>query len=128
MTMHREYPVGVPCWVETFQTDLRAALQFYGPLFGWQFSAAQPMPGGFGGDYFVAQLHGRDIAGIGTLPGDGPPVPVWSTSMRVNRADRVIELVTTIGGALLLGPLARSGGGWWAVLADRAAAAFCVWE
>jgi uncharacterized protein len=48
--------------------------------------------------------------------------------MRVNNVDRAIELVTTMGGALLLAPLTRSRGGRWAVLADRAGAAFGVWE
>jgi predicted enzyme related to lactoylglutathione lyase len=72
MTMHLEHPVDVPCWVETFQTDPRAALEFYGLLFGWQFFETQPLVGGLEGEYFVAQLHGRDVAGIGRLPGGGP--------------------------------------------------------
>lgn len=128
MTMQLQYPAGVPCWVETFQSDPRAGLEFYGPLFGWQFFEPQPIAGGLEGAYFVARLHGRDVAGIGTLPADGSPVSVWSTSMCVNRVDRAIELVTTIGGALLLAPLTRPRGGRWAVLADRAGAAFGVWE
>lgn len=128
MTMHLEYPVGVPCWVETFQSDPRAALEFYRQLFGWQFSDPQPSAGVLEGEYFVAQLHGRNVAGIGKLPAGGPPVSVWSTSMRVSSADRAIELVGTMGGAVLHGPLTRSQGGRWAVLADRTAAAFSVWE
>lgn len=128
MTMHREYPLGAPCWVETFQTDPRAAIRFYGTLFGWQFSEADPIAGGLEGEYFVAQLQGCDVAALGTLPANGPPVSVWSSAMRVRRAERATELVTTIGGTLLLGPLTHPRGGQWAVLADRAGAAFCVWE
>lgn len=128
MTMHSEYPVAVPCWVETFQIDPRAALEFYGPMFGWEFSEGQPMAGGLAGDYFAAQLHGRDLAGIGTLPSDGPPTAVWSTSIRVDSVDRAIEHVIRIGGARLIGPLTHPRGGRWAVLADRTAAAFGVWE
>jgi hypothetical protein len=30
----RTYPHGVPCWVDTEQPDVDAALAFYGGLFG----------------------------------------------------------------------------------------------
>ena len=29
------YPAGVPCWVETLQPDLAAAMRFYAGVFGW---------------------------------------------------------------------------------------------
>lgn len=128
MTMHPEYPLGAPCWVETFQTDPRAAIEFYGPLFGWQFSETEPGAGDLEGEYFVARLDDCDVAGIATLPTNGPPVSVWSTAIRVSNADRMCEIVTTIGGALLLGPLTHPRGGRWAVLGDRASAAVGVWE
>ncbi len=69
---------GVPCWVETLQPDPPAALGFYGALLGWEFPEPGPMPGGLPGDYFVAQVEGREVAGIGTLPDlGGPPIPSW---------------------------------------------------
>lgn len=63
--------------METLQPDPRAALEFYGPLFGWTFSEPGPMPGGLEGEYYVAHVDGRAVAGIGALPdlrahGSGP--------------------------------------------------------
>ena len=62
MSKRDEYPAGVPCWVETLQPDPRAALGFYGSLLGWEFSEPGPMPGGLPGEYFVAQVEGREAA------------------------------------------------------------------
>ncbi|MDQ6607287.1 MAG: VOC family protein [Actinomycetota bacterium] len=128
MSTRDQYPAGVPCWVETFQPDPRAALRFYGALFGWEFSEPGSMVS-VEGEYFVAQIGGRDVAGVGTLPDLGePPIPAWGTSILVESADRAVERAAEGGGRLLLGPVKASRGGRWAVLADPAGAAFGVWE
>jgi hypothetical protein len=46
--------------VEALQPDAWAALDFYGPLFGWEFAGPGPMPGDVSGEYFVARVKGRD--------------------------------------------------------------------
>lgn len=127
---HREsYPAGVPCWIETLQPDVTAALDFYGSLFGWEFRGAVPMPGASPGQYFVARLGGRDVAGIGTLTNRAwGPTPTWLTHVRVDRADEAAEKAKEAGGALLDGPLDALPAGRLAVLADQAGARFCVWE
>jgi predicted enzyme related to lactoylglutathione lyase len=123
------YPVGVPCWVDKLQPDAESALEFYGRLFGWLFDGPGPMPGGLPGQYFVAQVNRRDVAGIGSLPAvSGPPVPSWNTYVRVGSADQAIERAKEAGGALLLGPLDALPAGRLAVLGDPAGAAICVWE
>jgi predicted enzyme related to lactoylglutathione lyase len=109
------YPPGTPCWVDTLQREPLAALEFYGPLFGWEFS--EPGPGG----YVVARLDGQDVAGIGALPSEGPAI--WATYIRVEDAGAELE-----GATLLAGPLDASPAGRLAVLADPTGAAFCVWE
>src|SRR4051812_28317739 len=58
MSERDDYPAGVPCWVDTLQADVNAALDFYGQLFGWTFEGPGPLPGGLPGQYFVAQLRG----------------------------------------------------------------------
>ena len=109
------YPPGTPCWVDTLQHEPLAALDFYGPLFGWEFS--EPGPGG----YVVARLDGHDVAGIGALPSEGPAI--WSTYVRVE--DAGAELA---GATLLAGPLDVAPAGRLAVFADPTGAAICVWE
>ena len=67
MSERDQYPAGVPCWVETLQPDPQAALDFYGPLFDWEFAGPGPVPGDPPGKYFVARVRGRDVAGIGSI-------------------------------------------------------------
>ena len=62
------------------------------------------MPGG--GEYFVARLRGRDVAGVGALaPVGGPAVPSWNTYVSVDGIDAAAERVTAAGGNVLIGPL-----------------------
>src|ERR1700727_1668908 len=105
MSTRDSYAPGVPCWVETIQPDPRAALEFYGPLFGWEFSEPSAMAGGSGGEYFVARIDGRDVAGIGHLPErGGPPTAVWSTSVSVDDVDGALQRASRAGGRVLVGP------------------------
>jgi predicted enzyme related to lactoylglutathione lyase len=129
MSERERYPGGVPCWVETLQPDPQAALAFYGPLFGWEFADPGPMPGNPPGQYFVAQVRGRDVAGIGSLPEPSEWQPtVWSTYVRVESADEAAERARDGGGRVLAGPLDVPPAGRLAVAADPAGASFGVWE
>ena len=123
------YPAGVPCWVETLQPDPRAAMEFYGPLFGWEFVGPGPMPDQLPGEYFVARVRGREVAGLGSLPDLGaPPVPSWNTYIRVDSVDAAVQRAKAEGASLLLGPLDARPAGRLAVLVDPVGAAVCVWE
>jgi uncharacterized protein len=129
MSERVEYPAGVPCWVDTLQPDPAAALDFYGPLFGWEFAGPGPMPGDLPGEYFVARVDGRDVAGVGSLPDLGaPPVAAWNTYVRVDGADDAVARATAAGARLLAGPLDALPAGRLAVLADPVGAVFGVWE
>jgi predicted enzyme related to lactoylglutathione lyase len=129
MSQRVRYPAGVPCWVDTLQPGPRAALDFYGALFGWEFDGPGPMPGDPPGEYFVAQIEGRDVAGIGSLPDLGAPaVPSWNTYIRVDSADDAGEQAKAAGASLLAGPLDALPAGRLAVLVDPVGAAFCLWE
>lgn len=128
-SVRETYPAGVPCWIETLQPDVRAALDFYGSVFGWEFDGSGPMPGDVDGQYFVARLSGRDVAGIGSLAdGDGPNAPAWITRVRIDSADAAVERARTAGGTLHDGPHDAPPAGRLAVLADHVGARFCVWE
>ena len=129
MSERETYPAGVPCWVETLQPDPRAALDFYGALLGWEFAGPGPMPGGLSGEYFVARVDGRDVAGIGSLADIGPaPVASWATYVRVDSVEESAERATAAGGSLLIGPLDALPAGRLAVLVDPVGAPACLWE
>ena len=42
------YPPGVPCWIETWQPDVEAAVRFYTGLFGWAREGAAGGPSSAG--------------------------------------------------------------------------------
>jgi predicted enzyme related to lactoylglutathione lyase len=121
------YP-GVPCWVDTGQPDPDAARKFYGSLFGWTFIGPGDMPGDPPGRYFVAQLRGRDVAGVSSLPVGAPTTPVWSTYIQVASADDSTGKAKSEGGKIITEPFDVPPAGRMAVLADRQGAVFCVWE
>ena len=123
------YPAGVPCWVENLQPDPRAAQDFYGPLFGWEFAGPGPMPDQLPGEYFVARVEGREVAGLGSLPDLGaPPAPSWNTYIRVDSVDEGVERATAAGAGVLTGPLDARPAGRLAVLVDPVGAVVGMWE
>jgi len=129
MSEREQYPAGVPCWVESLQPDPRAALGFYGPLFGWEFAGPGPMPGDPPGEYYVARVAGRDVAGIGSAPEPrSAGGAAWSTYIRVDSADAAAASAARAGGTLRDGPFDVLPAGRMAVLEDPAGAVVCVWE
>jgi predicted enzyme related to lactoylglutathione lyase len=120
------YPPGVPCWVDTSQPDPEAAVSFYAGLFGWEFE--DRMPADSPGRYFVGQLRGRDVAGVGSQPEGMPPAAVWNTYVSVESADATAAKARDAGGSVLMDPFDILDAGRMAVLADPEGAVFCVWQ
>jgi predicted enzyme related to lactoylglutathione lyase len=120
------YPAGVPCWVDTAQSDPEAAVRFYSGVFGWEFE--DRMPTDSPGSYFVAQLRGRDVAAVGSQPEGMPPTPVWNTYVWVDSADEATAKAKEAGGKVLVEPFDVLEAGRMAMLADPEGAAFCVWQ
>jgi predicted enzyme related to lactoylglutathione lyase len=121
------YPPGVPCWVETLQTDPRAAMTFYAGLFGWEFAGPGPMPDA-GGEYYVARAGGQEVGGIATLPNDGGFSPAWTTYVRVDDVDATVTRAKRAGGAIVAPPFDADPAGRAAVLACPGGAVFGVWQ
>ena len=123
MSQRDDYQPGVPSWIDVLQPDPEAAMAFYGALFGWEFTGPGPM------GYFVARLRGRDVAGIGAPPADGPaPPPAWTTYVSVESADETAEQARRAGGAVLVEAFDVLPAGRLAIVADPAGAAFGAWE
>jgi predicted enzyme related to lactoylglutathione lyase len=118
MSERNAYEPGVPCWVDTIQADAQAAMDFYSGVFGWEFESS--------GDYSVARLRGRDVAGI-LAQADAPDLPSWNTHVSVASADAAAAAVLEAGGAVLVEPFVAPAGRI-AVVADPEGASFSVWE
>jgi predicted enzyme related to lactoylglutathione lyase len=120
------YPAGVPCWVDTAQPDPEAAVGFYAGLFGWEFE--ERTPPGSPQRYFVAQLRGRDVAGVGSQPEGTPPVPMWLTYIWVDSADETATKIKAAGGSVLMEPFDVTNAGRMGVFSDPSGAVFCTWQ
>jgi predicted enzyme related to lactoylglutathione lyase len=125
MRERTSYLPGVPCWIDSMQPDPEAAKEFYGGLFGWQFDNRAPE--GSPGPYYVAQLHGRDVAAIGG-PAEPGSTPFWNTYTAVENVDRTAALVSEAGGRVISAPSDVPGAGRMAVFADAQGAVFSAWQ
>jgi uncharacterized protein len=124
---------GVPCWVDASEPNPRAALGFYGSLFGWEFE--DTMPPGSEGRYFIAWLRrsifdgrGRDVAAVRSIPGGASPTAVWNSYVWVDSADEAATKVREAGGGVAMEPFDVLDAGRMAVFTDPEGAVFGVLE
>jgi predicted enzyme related to lactoylglutathione lyase len=134
------YIPGVPCWVDASEPDPKAAVDFYGGLFGWEFEDAMPASDG---EYFIArhevtggwslfdtsaESRGGDVAAVGSIPEGAPPMATWNTYFWVDNADEAASKVRDAGGDVVMEPFDVMDASRIAVLTDPEGAAFRVWE
>lgn len=118
----RTYPHGVPCWIDLTQPDLEAAMQFYGGLFGWEFSNA--MPPGAPGAYMIATLDGKDAAALAP----GVSTDGWLSYIACDDADATANAVARAGGTVIDPPADAGPGGRAATCDDPQGARFRLWQ
>jgi predicted enzyme related to lactoylglutathione lyase len=118
------YIPGVPCWADTNQPDPRAAVDFYGALFGW--ALEDVMPPGSPSPYFIGRIRGGDTAAISAQE-PGKPAG-WNTYVWVDSADDTAARVRDAGGKVVSEPFDVGDSGRMAVLCDREGAEFRVWQ
>ncbi|HKE94146.1 MAG TPA: VOC family protein, partial [Povalibacter sp.] len=116
--------VGQFSWLELATTDARAALDFYGRIFGWEKTAEHDMgPMGF---YFLFGRKGREIGGAFNKPAEMPGPPGWLGYVRVKSVDKTVKKAKAAGATLLNGPMEVPGGDWIAQFADPQGAMFAI--
>ncbi len=116
MSERESYPPGVPCWVDNLVPDAAKAMAFYGDLLGWEFDGPGP------GEYYVAKLRGRDVAGVGLAPAG--VAAGWNTYVSVASADDTARAADRV----VVQPFDALPAGRVAVLEDPSGAAIGVWE
>jgi predicted enzyme related to lactoylglutathione lyase len=100
-------------------------VEFYGKLFGWEFTNVAPpeMPGG----YFVAKKDGKLVGAIGAGEFNNEN-PVWNTYVQVDDVDTAAKAVVAAGGALTMEPMDAGEAGRMAFFTDPAGAELAVWQ
>ena len=119
----RTYPQGVPCWIDTEQPDVEAAVEFYSGLFGWTFEDVMP-PGG-PGRYLIAKLDGHDVGGMASTQ---TGAAAWSTYIAVDDADAAVQRLVAAGATMRSAPADAGEGGRSAALSDPEGAEFRIWQ
>ena len=121
-----EADLGDFSWHECAAPDPKSAWSFYQALFGWEKSAAMDM--GPDGTYQMFRRSGgkADLGAFYKRPADKPGTAAWLVYAYVRDADRSADLVTQLGGRVLIGPMDVPGGGRIATCVDPQGAAFAV--
>ncbi|NMR30248.1 VOC family protein [Crystallibacter degradans] len=119
----RTYPLGVPCWIDTEQPDVEAAIEFYGGIFGWTFEDV--MPPESPDRYVIVKLDGQDV---GAIAGPREGTAKWNTYVSVDSADAAAERLVAAGAVLRSAPADAGEGGRGAVLTDPEGVEFRLWE
>jgi predicted enzyme related to lactoylglutathione lyase len=113
-----------PVWVDLSSSDPAASREFYSKLFGWSIEVSpDPQYGG----YAIAQVDGKDVAGIG--PQQSPDAPTaWSLYIGTPDAEDLAARVTTGGGTVVAPPFDVGDQGRMAVFQDPSGAFFGAWQ
>lgn len=119
---HARRPPGSPCWVSLTTHALAATEEFYGTLFGWQFTGGPRQLG----RSVRALLDGHEVAGIGRLPADRPLPVSWTPYLASDDVDLTAETVRLCGGTIGVGPLEEAGAGRVAIGSDPSGAVFGI--
>ncbi|GAA4815004.1 VOC family protein [Streptomyces ziwulingensis] len=117
------FVTGAPNWIEVTAPDPDGAASFYGALFGWRFRSAGPAAGGYG--FF--ELDGATVAGRMPATADQGPAS-WTVYFQSPDAEATAEAAGRARGRVLARPAAVGEQGVAAVLADRAGAAYGIWQ
>jgi uncharacterized protein len=126
MTEVDGYQHGVPCWVDTWQPDLEAAVAYYTGLFGWD--AEETSPPGAERRHFMMSMRGRRVTGIGSPPPVPGHTPVWGTYVWVDDLDETVARARDAGGQVVLEPFDALDGGRLAVFADPSGGVIAAWQ
>ena len=106
---------GAFSWSELMTTDPKAAVAFYGALFGWK---SEDMDMGTGA-YHVQKIGDAAVGGImGLAPGAPPMPPAWGCYVTVDDVDATVAQAETLGGKVVMPAMDVKGVGRMAVIAD----------
>jgi uncharacterized protein len=122
------YPHGAFSWAALDAHDVAAAKQFYGALFGWEYT---DVPMGDGEMYTLGLVNGKSVVGMAPMQPErraaGLP-PTWDLNITVDSVDATQAQVAAAGGTPLGEPFDVFDQGRMAVAQDPTGAMIIFWE
>lgn len=117
---------GEICWNELATPNTKAAKDFYGKVFGWQF-ADHDM-----GDmsYTMIKMNGKDFGGMWSIPKDQTKEipPHWMAYILVDNLDTSLEKARNSGAAVVRPATNVSDFGRFAIITDPTGAHIALWQ
>ena len=117
-------PVGAPCWVDLFTSDVDRSRAFYGELFGWTSEEAGEEYGG----YVNFLKDGVGVAGCMRNDGQTGMPDVWSVYLAVENAKVTVDDAVAHGGQVIVPAMDVMDLGTMAVVSDVGGAAIGIWQ
>jgi len=124
MATRTKAPVGAPCWVDLWTSDVGGAQEFYSQLLGWE---AQEPSEEFGG-YFMFHRDGVPIAGGMGDMGDMRANDTWKVYLCVEDAKETFAVAGAQGAELFGDPMPVADLGIQGVLTDPTGASVGAWQ
>ncbi len=124
MPTRTDAPTGAPVWILLQTTDEPAARRFYGQIFGWEGTPADPAAGG----YFTFSLGTDLVAGCSEHDPIHPRADTWMTYFKTSDARATTQAATVMGASVLVEPTVIATQGTMAVLSDPAGTVVGLWE
>jgi predicted enzyme related to lactoylglutathione lyase len=124
MPTRDQAPVGSPCWVDLWTSDVEGSRRFYGELFGWE--SQDPIPE-FGG-YFNFLREGVMVAGAMGDMGDLHADNTWKPYLATDDITKTAAAAEAAGAELLSGADPVADLGVQLVLNDPTGAHLGAWQ
>jgi predicted enzyme related to lactoylglutathione lyase len=122
-TRNTPWPAGTPCWLDYGATDVDAAREFYGTLFGWSYTGGDPEYGG----YLNAERGGHQVAGMGPLMDAADP-PGWTLYFAADDAAATAAAIREAGGTVVVEPMQVGPMGTMVIARDPQGHGFGLWQ
>jgi hypothetical protein len=117
-------PIGSPCWVDLWTSDVEGSRRFYSELFGWE--AQEPSPE-FGG-YFMFTRNGIPTAGAMGDMGDMAADNTWKIYLATDDITKTVEAAEGHGAQIISPPMPVADLGSQVVLIDPTGAHLGAWQ
>ena len=125
MTTRDHAPLGAPCWVDLWTSDIPGSRAFYGELFGWESGDPDPQFGG----YFIFTRQDVDIAGCMGDMGEGMTAnDTWKIYLATDDIAKTTASAEAAGAEIIGPAMPVADLGIQSVLVDPTGAHLGAWQ
>lgn len=114
------------CWNELATPNVKAAKDFYGKMFGWQFFDHEM------GDttYTMIKMNNKDVGGIWAIPQEMQKEipPHWMAYILVEDVEKALEKAQKHGASLVKGATPAGDMGTLGIITDPTGAHIALWQ